>query len=76
MGLGRKIVLGTALGLFALNGPCLASVVVGCDVKKAPRAGAAEAAVRKPARPVERERAERREPVYHLQAPSRRIILQ
>lgn len=78
MGLGRKIALGAALGLFAAQVPCLASELVACDMKRAPRPGAAEAGARKPAKPadVERPRVERREPAYYLTTPSRRIILQ
>jgi hypothetical protein len=76
LGLGRKIMLGAAFGLFAVNVPCLASELVACDMKKAKRPGAAEAATRKPAVPVQRAPAERRETVYHSPTPSRRIILQ
>jgi hypothetical protein len=76
LGLGRKIALGAAFGLFAMQVPCLAGELVACDMKKAPRVGAAEAGVRKPAKPVERARVERREAVYYSPTPSRRIILQ
>ena len=76
MGFGRKIALGAAFGLFAMSVPCLASDLVACDMKKAPRVGAAEAGVRKPAKPIERARVERREAVYYSPTPSRRIILQ
>lgn len=78
MGLGRKIALGAAFGLFALHVPCMASELVACELKNAPRTGAAEAAVRKPAKPSqpERVRTERREAIYYSPTPSRRIILQ
>lgn len=78
MGLSRKIALAAALGLFAWQVPCPASEIVACELKNAPRPGTAEAATRKPAKPVQPERAriERREAVYSLPIPSRRIILQ
>jgi hypothetical protein len=76
LGLGKKIALGAAFGLFAMQVPCLAGELIACDMKKAPRVGAAEAAVRKSAKPVERVRVERREGVYYSPTPSRRIILQ
>lgn len=78
MGLGKKTALGAAFGLFAAQVPCLASELVACELKNAPRTGTAEAAVRKPAKPVqpERIRTERREGIYYSPAPSRRIILQ
>jgi hypothetical protein len=76
LGLSRKIALGAAFGLLALNVPSLASEVVACDMKKVARPGAAEAATRKPVEPVPRARPERREQVYYSPTPSRRIILQ
>lgn len=76
MGLGRKIAVGAAVGLFALHVPCLASELVACELKRAPRPGAAEAGVRKPVKPAERVRIERREAIYYSPTPSRRIILQ
>lgn len=78
MGLGKKIALGAAFGLFATQVPCRASELVACEVKNAPRSGAAEAATRKPVKPVqpERIRTERREAIHYSPTPSRRIILQ
>ena len=76
MGLGRKIALSATFGIFVMQVPSLASELVACDMKRAPRTGAAEAGVRKPAKPVERARIERRGAVGYSPMPSRRIILQ
>ena len=76
MGSVRKIALSVVFGLFAMQVPALASEPLACDMKRAPRAGAAEAGARKAAKPVERARIERREAVGYSPMPSRRIILQ
>ena len=73
MVLGRKIGLGAVAAIVAVHVPCPA-----CELKHGSRAGAAEAALRKPARTpdYERVRTERSDAIYYVLVPSRRVILQ